>query len=178
MSNKHHAMAAMTLNGHPGVLSTCWELTKHTSSPRLKITRWWFEPFLILNPNLGRYSSLTNIFQKGWLNHQLVHITWIILDLFKVIFTLYQGKSPQTTIWDNRFFFFQACFAHKRQSYHVWVFTYTFHACSHHASVAARHAARERCWMCKGMPGQFLWKRMQWNCRRWFGDCVWVNKPR
>ena len=36
-------------------------------------SRWWFETFVIFTPTWGRLiSMLTNIFQVGWFNHQLV----------------------------------------------------------------------------------------------------------
>ena len=34
--------------------------------------RWWFRLFFVIfTPKYGKWSSLTNIFQRGWFNHQL-----------------------------------------------------------------------------------------------------------
>ena len=38
-----------------------------------EFARWlWFQIFCIFTPNLWKWSQLTNIFQMGWFNHQLV----------------------------------------------------------------------------------------------------------
>ena len=37
----------------------------------LILSRWWFQIFFF-HPYLGKWSNLTNIFQRGWFNHQLV----------------------------------------------------------------------------------------------------------
>ena len=33
---------------------------------------WWFQTFFYVHPYLATWSNLTNIFQMGWFNHQLV----------------------------------------------------------------------------------------------------------
>ena len=33
---------------------------------------WWFQTFCHFQPYLGKWSNLTNIFQMGWFNHQLI----------------------------------------------------------------------------------------------------------
>ena len=34
------------------------------------MTGWWFKILSIFTPNWGRFPILTNIFQRGWFNHQ------------------------------------------------------------------------------------------------------------
>ena len=38
-------------------------------------SRWWFQIFFIFTPNPGEDEPiLTNMFQMGWFNHQLVKL--------------------------------------------------------------------------------------------------------
>ena len=48
--------------------------------------RWWSQIFFYFQPYLGKWSSLTNIFQRGW-NHQLDSLRysyWLLMSLFGV----------------------------------------------------------------------------------------------
>ena len=50
------------------------------------LSGWWFQRFLFSARSLGKWSNLTNIFQMGWFNHQLV------------ILALYLWNEQQPTV--------------------------------------------------------------------------------
>ena len=62
---------------HNGKKTTCfiirtyilryWLITKNP----LLLDRWWFQICFIFHPYPGKWSNLTNMFQMGWLKHQL-----------------------------------------------------------------------------------------------------------
>ena len=68
------------------VFLTAKEVQNHSESLGFEpLSRWWFQIFVYVQPYLGKWSNLTNIFQMGW-NHQLVFfsgsdskkiVTWI-----------------------------------------------------------------------------------------------------
>ena len=55
---------------------TCSKKTRWRSPPLSGVlkghntSRWWCQTFFIFNPDLGKWSNLTNVSQMGW-NHQL-----------------------------------------------------------------------------------------------------------
>ena len=52
---------------------------------------WWFQIFLIFTPIWVKWSILTNIFQVGWFNHQLVMSWWSHIVPLQHIVTTYSG---------------------------------------------------------------------------------------
>ena len=67
-----------------------------------KNTRWWFQNIFYFHPNLGKWSILTNIFQRGW-NHQLENMFFetFVESLSREVFTsdrLYEGQLPSGTV--------------------------------------------------------------------------------
>ena len=63
-------------------------------------SRWWFQRFFNVHPYLGKFSNLTNIFQRGW-NHQLdINLAWAEKS------TWHEEKSTLALRWCLQ------CFAH------------------------------------------------------------------
>ena len=43
----------------------------------VSFSRWWFQTFVLnFHPYLGKWSNLTNIFQKGWNHQQVLHMLY------------------------------------------------------------------------------------------------------
>ena len=59
----------------------CWNnLWKKHPVEGWDIPKLWFQVFFYFHPeNWGRWSNLTNIFQRGW-NHQLEKEGWLVMD--------------------------------------------------------------------------------------------------
>ena len=87
------------------VFSTWSSMASSTSS------RWWFQRFFYFHPYLGKWSNLTNIFQRGW-NHQLVNFfdLWLCrchsstrnpLSIMHPTLRVQESKDLQEHPWEN-----------------------------------------------------------------------------
>ena len=67
-SNREHALLIQF-----AIMELFWGIT--IISFLRGLYRWWFQIFVYFHPYLGKIPVLTNIFQLGWFNHQLVIIS-------------------------------------------------------------------------------------------------------
>ena len=81
---------------HQGDRSRCRGVGGTWKMDGWKMTRWWFHFLKNLYPYSGKWSNLTNSFQMGWFNHQLVYSH----DFCQVSF----WECHRNDLWTNLFY--------------------------------------------------------------------------